>query len=255
MSYKTSSAGHGGPEGTRAGQVGLITSDPGPTLLALLAQTDVDFLILDAEQTGLSVRDCAAVVQGLAGSRVQVGVRVPNLAPETLVAFANTGVSEMVLPQVRSVAQLQQAYEATRYAPEGRRPRQVSPASAFGTDFSCPPRLTVLFETVEALDKVQEFAALDIFDGGWVGPTDLQDELRRHGRTAPDALNDAVYKLVSALTQAGHSVGLPAPGFSAVPDVLAGGADRCAIYWERELAAMLTEFVARRPAVLTTSSI
>lgn len=223
--------------------VGLITADPTPTLLSLLAHTNVDFVVLDAEQTGVTVQQCVDVVQRLAGSGVRVAVRVPDLAPNTLVAFANTGVAEIVLPQVRTVEELERAYDATRYPPEGSRPRQVNPSSAFGRDYSFSPDLTVLFETVEAVEQVKEIANSRAFSGGWVGPTDLGADLARHDDLRPEALEKAIQRVVDVLLESGSSIGLPAKGLTSAGDVFARGADRCAVYWERELAAMLAGFV------------
>ncbi|MCA4134022.1 aldolase/citrate lyase family protein [Arthrobacter sp. M4] len=228
--------------------VGLISADPSPTLLALLARTKVDFLVLDAEQTAVTVSECAGVVQRLAGSGVQVAVRVPDLETNTLVAFANTGVAEIVLPQVRTVDELERAYDATQYPPLGSRPKQVNPSSAFGMDYSLTPRLTVLFETHQAVDNVKEFAASEAFGGGWVGPTDLAADLKRHGQHGPDAVSEATQRVVDVLAEAGKSVGLPAPGLSDAASVFSRGADRCAVYWERELASLLVGFAKQRAA-------
>ncbi|WP_415854677.1 aldolase/citrate lyase family protein [Sinomonas sp. G460-2] len=226
--------------------VGLITADPNPTLLAILAHSGVDFVVLDAEQTPLTVRDCADAVQRLRGTGVRVSVRVPDLKPNTLVAFANTGVQEIVLPHVRRPEELERAREAVRFAPQGLRSRQVSPASGFGSDFSSEPTLSVLFETVDALDRAEEFAALESFEGGWLGPMDLAADLQRHGRTGPGELDKAVQRVVDAVRGAGHSVGLPSPSMSRTDEVFARGADRAAIYWERELAQLLAGFAGSR---------
>lgn len=228
--------------------VGMITADPTPTLLALLAHATVDFLVLDAEQTGITVQQCSDVVQRLAGSGVKVAVRVPDLEWNTLLAFANTGVAEIVLPQVRTVDELERAYEATRYAPEGSRPRQVTPASAFGRDYSFAPVISVLFETAEAVERVKEFVGSDAFGGGWVGPTDLAADLLRHGDERPEALQEAVQRVVDVLASAGCSIGLPAPGMAAAASVFDRGADRCAVYWEKELASLLAGYVDLRAA-------
>ena len=226
--------------------VGLITADPNPTLLAILAHSGVDFVVLDAEQTPLTVQQCADAVQRLKGTGVQVAVRVPDLTANTLVAFANTGVAEIVLPHVRRVDELEEAAAAVRYAPQGLRSRQVSPASGFGSDFSAPPTLSVLFETVDAVDRAADFASLDAFGGGWLGPTDLASDLERRGRTEPDELDRSVQQVVDAVRGAGHSVGLPAPSMSRAGEAFARGADRAAIYWERELTQLLAGFAASR---------
>ncbi|YCH05947.1 aldolase/citrate lyase family protein [Arthrobacter sp. alpha11c] len=228
--------------------VGIITADPTPTLLALLAHAGVDFLVLDAEQTGISIRQCRDVVQRLAGSGVHVAVRVPDLEPNTLVAFANTGAGEIVLPQVRTVDQLEQAYDATRYAPMGSRPHQVTPASSFGMDYSSAPLLTVLFETAEAVERVKEFVDSDAFGGGWVGPTDLGADLRRRGEERPEALQEAIQHVVDIVAGAGYSIGVPAPAMAAAGSVFRRGADRCAVYWEKEVASMLTGYAGLRAA-------
>jgi 2-keto-3-deoxy-L-rhamnonate aldolase RhmA len=224
--------------------VGLITADPGSALLAICAQTHVGFVVLDAEQTGLTVRDCADAVQRLRGSGVEVSVRVPDLSPNTLVAFANTGAHELVLPHLRRPKELEEASALVRYAPRGGRSRQVSPASAFGADYSHEPRLSVLFETAEAVERVEEFVASEAFAGGWLGPTDLSADLQRHGQPEPEQLDKAVQSVVDALRSAGHSVGMPAPSMSRVDEVFSRGADRAAVYWERELLSLLTGFAA-----------
>lgn len=228
--------------------VGIITADPTPTLLALLAHAAVDLLVLDAEQTGISVQQCRDVVQRLAGSGVKVAVRVPDLDRNTLLAFANTGVAEIVLPQVRTVDELERAYDATRYAPAGSRPRQVTPASSFGMDYSFAPVITVLFETAEAVERVKEFVDSEAFGGGWVGPTDLAADLLRHGDERPEALQEAVQRVVDVVAGAGRSIGLPAPGMAAAAGVFERGADRCAVYWEKELASILTGYAELRAA-------
>jgi 2-keto-3-deoxy-L-rhamnonate aldolase RhmA len=222
--------------------VGLITADPSPTLLALCSQARLGFVVLDAEQTGLTVQQCADAVQRLRGSGVAVSLRVPDLSPNTLVSFANTGAHELVLPHLRRPEELEEAAAVVRYAPLGQRSRQVSPASAFGTDYSGEPRLSVLFETVDAVERVDEFVASEAFRGGWLGPTDLSADLQRHGRAEPEQLDKAVQAVVDALRGAGHSVGLPAPSLSRADEVFARGADRAAVYWEREMAALLTGF-------------
>lgn len=226
--------------------VGLITADPSPTFLAVVAHAGVDFVVLDAEQTPLTVQQCADAVQRLRGSGVRVSVRVPDLEPNTLVAFANTGVAEIVLPHVRRAEELEEAAAVVRFAPQGLRSRQVSPASGFGTDFSAEPLLSVLFETVDAVDRAEDFVSSSAFGGGWLGPTDLAAELQRHGRTGPGELDKAVQTVVDAIRAAGHSVGLPAPSMARADEVFARGADRAAVYWERELAQLLGGFAASR---------
>jgi 2-keto-3-deoxy-L-rhamnonate aldolase RhmA len=230
------------PDGVKDRQVGLITADPTPTLLNLLAYGSIDFVVLDAEQTSLTLEQCANVAQCLRATDVTVAVRVPDLDELTLVSFANTGVDEIVLPQVRRVSELEHAVRVTRFPPSGTRPRQASFASAFGQDFSHMPRITVLFETVAAIDRVDEFLASEHFEGGWVGPSDLAADLNVHGRGGAEAVRSATKAVVDALATSGKSIGVPAPSIARAFEVFESGADRSAVYWERELASMIAVF-------------
>ncbi|WP_341952977.1 aldolase/citrate lyase family protein [Salinibacterium sp. TMP30] len=230
-------------EDARPKQIGLITADPSPTLISVITQAGLDFLVLDAEQTGLTVRDCTDVVQRVACSGIEVAIRVPDLAGNTLVAFANTGASELVLPQVRSVSELEHAHRVTRYLPDGNRSAQASFSSGFGKDFSHAPRITVLFETLEATESVADIAASEHFQGGWVGPADLASDLRLAGRSAPNALELATKKIVDGVCSQGGSLGLPASGIGGIAAAFDAGADRVALYWERHLTAVISELV------------
>lgn len=240
------SAAPAGMAEPRARTVGLITAEPTPTLIALIAHAEIDFLVLDAEQTSLTLQQCADVVLSLANTRTEVAVRVPSLDELTLVSFANTGVDEIVLPRIREVAELERAWHAVRFPPHGTRPKQASFASVFGQDFSTAPRLTVLFETVDAVDTVGDFVNSEYFDGGWVGPSDLAQDLDAVGRGGLDALRDATQTVVDALLASGHSIGVPAPSIGRAAEVHRRGVDRAAVYWERELVSMIRDLGASR---------
>lgn len=240
-----------GVAASRPRTVGLITADPTPTLIALIAHEEIDFLVLDAEQTSLTLQQCADVVLSLAHTTTEVAVRVPSVDELTLVSYANTGVDEIVLPRLREVAELERAWHAVHFPPLGSRPKQASFASVFGQDFSTAPRVTVLFETVDAVDAVSEFVSSEYFDGGWVGPSDLAQDLDVAGRGGPDELRDATQKVVDALLASGHSIGLPAPSIGRAAEVHQRGVDRAAVYWERELASIIRELGAARNVKLT----
>lgn len=232
-----------------AHEVGLLTAAPDRMLLTLAHRAGLDFVMVDAEQTGLAVRECAEAAAVLAGLVPRVAVRLPDLETATLVGFANTGADELVLPQVRHVSDVVRALEATRYPPAGTRSRQVSASSGYGADFTTAPRISVLIETVEAVEAAAELAALDDLDCGWIGTTDLADDLLRHTGDAGRArLDEAVAGVLATFAAAGKPAGLPAATPADVPAAFARGAARCAMYWEKSVAHTLTELAGTRAA-------
>jgi 2-keto-3-deoxy-L-rhamnonate aldolase RhmA len=220
---------------TRA--IGVLTAELSPLLLDHLIIAGLDFVVLDAEQTGLTPPDCAAAVRQLSGSATKTCVRVPDLDAATLVSFANTGVAELVLPQVRSMVDVEHAWEAVHYPPDGTRPRQPSPASRFGSDWSRAPALSVIIETVEALEIASALATSHLLAGAWIGLTDLRADLAQHGREAE--LEAAVDEILSHFAAAGASLGLPASGPDAARSAFDRGAARCLVYWETYLHHVL----------------
>jgi len=218
-------------------EIGLLTAEPSPLLLDQAALTGIGFVVLDAEQTALTPQSCATAVRQLAGCATRVCVRVPDLAPATLVTFANTGAAELVLPQVRSLADVEQAWRSVHYPPAGNRPRQPSPGSRYGSDWSRAPELSVIVETVEAVEVAEELAASPLVCGAWLGLTDLREDLARHGREGE--LDAAVEHVFTRFAAAGASLGLPAADAAAARAGFERGAARCLVYWETHLRGVL----------------
>ena len=201
-------------------EIGLLTANPTTMLLAQCRLASMDFVVLDAEDSGLTVQDCANVVAGFAGRGPRVGIRVPNLRAETLRRFSNTGADELILPQVRTMAEIELAYTATRFAPVGERPRQVSLASGYGTYFSHAPRLTVLIETVDAVVAAGALAQSELIAGAMIGPTDLADDYERDRIEETRSLDSIIDEVITVFRSAGRSIGLPASDDAAISRVL-----------------------------------
>lgn len=219
--------------------IGLLTGEPSRLLLAQAAAARMGFVVVDAEQTGLTARDCADAVATLSGSGTEVVIRVPSLDAATLVTFANTGADELLLPQVREVGEVEAAYRAVQFAPTGNRSRQVSPASRYGTDFGRPPRLSVLIETVEAAESAELFATCPWLSSAWIGPTDLADDLARRRPREPEALPQAVKHILTTFLEHGASIGLPAADAASARSAFEQGADRVSVYWEKFVGSAL----------------
>ena len=138
----------------RGRSLGVLTSSTDACLVDAVAAAGLDYLWLDAEHTGLTPGDVTGVVRQLAATTVEVLVRVPSVDFDTLVTYANCGVDELVLPRVRSIDEVRQAWQAVRFPPDGLRPRQVVASTRWGTDHSAVTRLSMIVETVDAADHL-----------------------------------------------------------------------------------------------------
>lgn len=232
-----------GVGGVRNRQFGLLTSSCDPILIDSVAQAGMDFLWLDAEFTGLSAAQVGHVVHRVKGRGVSTLVRVPAIDQDTLVTFANMGVDEIVLPRVRTLDQVERACAAVTYPPEGERPRQVTPATAWGARYDSQPVVSIIVETldaVRALPRLLENGRLFSF---WLGHNDLSDDYaREYGNT--EGFEDYVAEVFETLRQAGASFGHGVPDPSEAELVWASGATRCALYWDVHLHRHLARSVS-----------
>jgi 2-keto-3-deoxy-L-rhamnonate aldolase RhmA len=223
--------------------VGIMTGYPNPLLVDLVRDSQMAFLWLDAEHTGLQPRDCSEVGARLAGCVTQVLVRVPNGDPDTLLAFANAGADEIVLPRVRSLAEVERALEVISYPPNGRRPRQVTPASGYGKDWGTCPALSIVIETVEAADGLEQFADSPSILGLWMGPRDLEDDMREKGRGGSGDMGAVLDDLIARAGGRHAAIGLGVAEPAAIPLAFDRGAARCALFWEPFLRERVSEVV------------
>lgn len=235
---------------TAGTKIGLLTVGSGPTVLDLAVAHGLDFVWLDAEYTALAVSDCYDMVRALTGTKVRSIVRVPNLDPDVLITFANSGVEEIVLPRVRSVDEVARASEALSYPPEGSRPRGVGPASAYGARWEASPSLSVLVETRDAVDALEELCDLDGVDGFWLGPKDLEDDYRSGLGESGWDLGEVLEGIATQLSSRGRGWGVGATNLQALRKAISDGVERCAIYWEPFVSSCLADALrdARTPS-------
>lgn len=218
----------------RPHRLGLLTSSSDPMLIDAVAAAGMDFLWLDAEYTGVSAAVAGDVVRRLSGRGVETLIRVPTVAEDSLVTFANMGVDEIVLPRVRTVEEVQRAWTCLTYPPLGERPRQVTAASAWGASWDRQPAISMIVETMDAVRALPQILDGGQLSGYWLGHKDLLDDyVREVGEKAGfDELVAGVVETLS-LSRACFGWGVPEP--SDVDAVWAAGASRCALYWDVHL--------------------
>lgn len=214
-------------------EVCLIIGEPTLSVLSLASDHGIGTVVLDAEQTGLTPKECGQIVGHLQGSSVSVAVRLPDVEYDSVLSYANTGVDELVLPRLTTVDELEYAFQLTRYPPAGDRPIQTNFSNRYGMDYSRVPVLSVLFETAESVERIEEFVASSCFAGGWIGMTDLRSDLERLGKA--DKLSEYASRVMKAVGSSGHPIGLPLAHPRDISRTFSSGATRVALYWEKYL--------------------
>ena len=116
-------------------------------------------------------------------------LRIPAGVTSLIKPALDAGVPGLIIPQVRSVAEVRAVVDDCRYAPLGRRGLGPVFPSSYGrlalsdvVDRSADDVfIAIQIENVEASAVVEEIASIDGIDALVMGPTDLSDSLGLRG--------------------------------------------------------------------------
>lgn len=195
-------------------QIGLWCAVPSNYVSEILAGAGFDWLVLDTEHAPNELPNVFNQLQSMVGYGTQPVVRVPWNDAVTLKRFLDIGTQSFLIPMVQDAEEARAAVAATRYPPDGIRGYAVaSRATRFGrigdyfTRYADEMCVLVQVETMEALEKVEEIAAVPGVDGIFIGPGDLSASMGLlHQPTHPrvvEAIEDGLKRITSAGNRGG----------------------------------------------------
>lgn len=191
----------------------------------------VDFIWLELEHALIGPESVVGHVLAARSAGVPLLMRVPSGTTAAIKPALDSGVQGLIVPQIRTVAEVQAVIDDVRYAPIGRRglgpvrpsnygrrsPHEVIDAS---TD---EVFLAVQIETVEALDVVEQIAALPGLDSLVVGPTDLSASMGLLGQYDHPQVVVGIERIVTAARANDLSVGVGVGGSQVAADMVRHG--------------------------------
>jgi len=199
-------------------QVGLWCMAASGFVAEAVASAGFDWLCFDTEHSPsdpVRVLDC---LQAAAGYPVSAIVRPAWNDPVLIKRVLDLGAQTLIVPYVQSAEEAAAAVRAMRYPPEGvRGVSTLTRANRFGRvgDYMAEANgelcLLVQIETPEAVERIEEIAAVDGVDGLFIGPSDLAASMGRAGRPmGPEvvaAVEDAIRRIVATGKAAGILTG------------------------------------------------
>jgi 2-dehydro-3-deoxyglucarate aldolase/4-hydroxy-2-oxoheptanedioate aldolase len=186
----------------------------GSTAVAELAGLlGFDWLLFDLEhgcQTEAALPD---QLRALRGSATQAIVRVGAPHADLISRVLDWGSAGIMVPHVNSAAQAEHVVQAAHYAPRGHRgvARTVR-ACDYGLKppptESAKPIIMAQIETVEAVKHVDEIARVEGINVLFVGPADLQFDLKHHAEPACPDFASCLRAVSAAAQKAGIACGI-----------------------------------------------
>ena len=150
-----------------------------------LARTGLDYVIIDTEHGCFSEESTADYILAAERGGLLPYVRIGDIRRPYVLRMLDIGARGMIVPNIRSVDQVRELVSYAKFPPVGNRGYCPNRTTGWGADDwsrdvfgymeECNRRCRLIpqCETAEALEQIEEIAALPGVDGIFVGPCDL----------------------------------------------------------------------------------
>jgi len=209
---------------------GTFMKTPAFQLIEILAMSGMDFIALDAEHSPFdrgSVDACLGMARAL---NFPALVRIPDGSPAQILTMLDSGATGVIVPHVNTAEKARDVAQAARFGHGGR----GFAGSTRWAGYATRPMPEILkqsetetvvlaqIEEPEAVDDIDEIAAVDGIDGLFVGPADLAVCYGLTDAAAPE-VRLAIKRVGEAAKKHGKCLVTFAPNTSWVPDLKALG--------------------------------
>ena len=197
--------------------VGCFVRYAEPSLAEFVALQGWDFLVFDGEHGPLEARDIEDLCRATDVHNVTPIARVPTNQQHILLRFLDTGVQGVHVPWVNSAEDADVAVRGVKYAPRGVRGLAGTRASDWGmsgplgeyTETANRETLVVIhIETMEAVDAIEDYVAVDGIDVLFLGPTDLSQSIGVPGQIHHPEVEAAMKRVAKVVTASDKTLGL-----------------------------------------------
>lgn len=187
-----------------------------PLTAEIVGQSGFDWVLIDLEHGAGSEKDVLAQLQALASTPTAAFVRVESGDAARISRVLDMGAAGVMCPKVNNAAEAKKVINGIHYPPFGNRGvAKMVRATAFGLNFDQYYKESkenilgiIQIETVEALNHLDDIAALEGVDVLFIGPADLSMELGIFGQFDNPIFLDAVKNIVQAAQNAGKATGI-----------------------------------------------
>lgn len=198
-----------------ATRLGTFLSVGSPVIAELAADCGYDWLLFDFEHGCVGESSIPDLLRALGGSATHAIVRVGAPHPDLIGRVLDWGSKGIMVPHVNSAAEAEQCVQAMHYAPRGKRGFSRS-ARAYGHGLRPPeqaadipsPLFMAQIETIEGVEQAEAIAAVVGVDVLFVGPADLQFDLKARPSKATRDYETCLKHVAAVAAQAGKACGI-----------------------------------------------
>lgn len=211
--------------------VGTFVKTPSAMVCEVLGRAELDLVCLDAEHAPFDRLVLDQCLYALGNEGMPSLVRTPTAAPEHILNALDCGATGVVIPHVATPEIAEQVARAAHFGARGRGYAGSTRAAGYTTkpmaahldDSAAQSVVVAQIEDTEALEAIDEIAAVEGIDCLFVGRIDLTVALGASSPADPQVVA-AVERICRAGADAGRPVGMFVGNLDEVPRWQAAGA-------------------------------
>jgi len=182
-----------------------------PTVTEAVVDLGVDWIVVDMEHGSLSYKDVVAHARAARGSNVAVLARLPATTIDSVKRGLDLGIDGVLLPLIRSAAELEEGMRFARYPDRGVRGVGGERAVHWGLrlhdylDIANRETMVIpLIETRGASEDIEAIVKVEGLEAIFFGPADLSASFGHLGRWEGPGVAEDIIRITNIAAQ--HNV-------------------------------------------------
>lgn len=199
-------------------QIGLWSQLANPIATEVIADAGYDFIVVDTEHAPNDVVTVMPQLQVIDRTMTSAVLRMPWNDLVMTKRYLDIGAQTLLIPFIQDAEEAERAVSQVRYPPAGvRGVATMHRANRYGRvkdylDVAAGEIcLLAQVETKEALDRLEEIAAVDGLDGIFIGPSDLAASMGHIGDAAHAEVQAAIMAVPQRLKASRKPAGILTP--------------------------------------------
>lgn len=195
--------------------VGLISNLASPQLTEIFGISGFDFIIFDMEHGAMSDETLEGLVRAAKLKGLIPMARVRENNAKLILRVLDAGCLGVMVPQVESKEEAQEAVYSTKYRPHGKRGINWKVAAAdwgnvdpveYIKEANDNILTLIQIETAKGLDHIEEIVKVKGVDVIIIGPADLSGSMGYPGSPGHEEVKKAINKIIRVSNEAGIAV-------------------------------------------------
>lgn len=203
----------------RAGKpvFGVISPTTDPIIAEYCGLLGLDYYMIDGEHGAISPSDITNLIRACERRDITPLARIRSVDPKLILQFFDAGLMGVMMPSIKTVADVQQLVQAVKYPPLGE--RGLGPVRA--ADYMLGSRsqedyvnyaneqtlVLPQIEDIECIKNLPEMVKVKGVDGFIIGPRDLAMSMGYYDGPAHDEVKQAIDEAFKIVLEAGLIIG------------------------------------------------